>query len=90
MVTFITHIRTNDSGTRHEHITHVKFREPVDGKTECSVAQMVQWIESRKVNARVTDGQRTVDVLVVNANPKHIRTVADAKWTDNLLALPRF
>ena len=50
---------------------------------------MVDWIEKGGV-AKVTDGRNTVDVGVVNATPKYIRTHADGKPTDNLLYLPRY
>jgi hypothetical protein len=33
------------------------------------------------------DGKRA-NILVVDENPKYVRTVADGKWTNNLLALP--
>jgi hypothetical protein len=38
----------------------------------------------------VTDGKNTVAVLVVDSSPPYLRTYADGKWTDNLLALPKY
>jgi hypothetical protein len=88
---FITHIRMSNSGTSHEHITDVKWRNPEKGSVgENTLAGMVDWIENKKGIAKVTDGAVTVDVGVVNVSPKHIRTFANGRWTDNLLALPRF
>ncbi len=86
----ITHIRMGGTSA-HEHITDVKWRNPADGEVKSStVPQMVDWIENKKGVAKVTDGKRTVDVGVVDARPKYLRTYADGVWTDNLLALPRF
>lgn len=77
-------------GNRHEHIASVRWQDPGNGTADVSTREaMVAWI--RKGNrAFVTDGRNTVDVLVVNAHPPYLRTYADGKWTDNLLALPRF
>ena len=87
----ITQIHMNGAGNRHEHIASVKWRNPDTEKTGTStVAEMVDFIENQKGVAKVTDGHRTVDVGVVDAKPRYIRTHADGVWTDNLLALPRF
>ena len=87
---YITHIHLV-GGTQHEHIASVKWRNPGDGKTgESTREAMVIWIRDEKGDARVTDGVNQVQVGVVNAAPPYIRTHADGKWTDNLLALPRF
>jgi hypothetical protein len=88
---FITHVRLSSEGQRHEHIIEVKWRNPDDGKTGSNtVAEMVDWIENKKGKAKVTDGRNTVDVGVVDAKPKYLRTYADGVWTDNLLSLPRY
>jgi hypothetical protein len=88
---FITHIRMSNNGTRHEHITDVKWRDAsTRNADQSSIAEMVAWIENRRGVAKVTDGVNTVNVGVVNVPPKHLRTFADGRWTDNLLALPRF
>lgn len=80
-----------EGGYGHEHITSVQWRDPADGNTgQSSKAEMVDWIKHKKGDARVTDGVNTVQVGVVDASPPYIRTYADGKWTDNLLALPRF
>jgi len=36
------------------------------------------------------NGKGEVAVGVVNVEPPHLRTYADKKWTDNLIALPRY
>lgn len=78
-------------GTRHEHIAEVKWRNPDDNNIgKSSRAVMVDWIDNKKGVAKVTDGKNTVSVGVVDADPKYIRTHANGKWSDNLLALPRY
>ena len=80
-----------EGGCGHEHITSVRWRDPADGKTgQSSTAEMVSWIKDKNGDARVTDGANTVKVGVVDASPPYIRTHADGKWTDNLLALPTY
>lgn len=49
---------------------------------------MVVWIERGGV-AKVRS-TTDVAVAVVESAPKYLRTRANGKWTDNLLALPRF
>jgi hypothetical protein len=79
-----------EDGTGHEHIASVRWVEDGTSKTgESTRAGMVTYIEGGG-KAYVTDGQNTAWVGVVNATPKYIRTHADGKWTDNLLALPRY
>jgi hypothetical protein len=87
---YITNVHMSASGRGHEHIAEVKWRNPADENTGSNtVAEMVAWIEN-KGTAKVTDGRTTVDVGVVDAKPKHLRTHADGVWTDNLLSLPRY
>ncbi|ACL64663.1 conserved hypothetical protein [Anaeromyxobacter dehalogenans 2CP-1] len=79
-----------EGGERHEHIASVRWSNPADGKSDVSTrATMVDWIK-KGGDARVTDGRNEVQVGVVDANPPYLRTFADGKPTDNLLALPRF
>ncbi len=86
----ITAIRMSHQGHLHEHITDVRWQNTADNQTgTCSRAQMVEWLRAGN-HAYVTDGRRTVEVGVVDANPPFLRTHADGVWTDNLLALPRY
>lgn len=86
---YVTHIRLS-GGTGHEHITNVKWQDTSNNTSnQMTREQAVDWINHGN-RAYVTDGQRTVEVGVVKANPPYLRTHADGKWTDNLLALPRF
>lgn len=87
---FITEVHMS-GGTRHEHIAEVKWRNNANGESGKSTrAVMVDWIDNKKGEAKVTDGRNTVSVGVVRENPPYLRTHADGKWTDNLLALPRY
>lgn len=87
---FITAIRMS-GGNGHEHISDVTWKNPSTGKTgQNSRAEMVRWIKVEHGEAKVTDGRSTIEVGVVEASTPYLRTHADGKWTDNLLALPRF
>lgn len=79
-------------GTQHEHIAELKWKNTSDGKTGAtSRADLVAWLEPGSGNrAIVRDGQGCVDVGIVRATPPYVRTHADGRWTDNLLALPRY
>lgn len=87
---YITKVHMS-GGEKHEHIAKMKWRNPETGKEDESTRQeMVDFIEKKNGSAKVKDGSKDVDVLVVDASPKYVRTRADGKWTDNLLALPRY
>jgi Protein of unknown function (DUF3892) len=80
-------------GEGHEHIAEVRWRDPADGNTGASTRQvMVDWIENKGGDARVSDGTRDVQVGVVHPQygVPYLRTHADGVPTDNLLALPRY
>jgi pyruvate kinase len=91
MATRITHVHL-EGGNQHEHITAVKWRQDVGGNTgQSSKSQMVKYIEDGN-NVYVSDGQTraTVGVVKPKYGEPYLRTYADGKWTNNLLALPRF
>jgi len=77
-----------ENGEEHEHITKVKWQEGTNSNISTRAA-MIDWIK-KGGRAYVTDGYKTVEVLVVNSEPPYLRTYADGRWTNNLLALPRF
>ena len=80
-----------EGGQQHEHIASVQWRNPADNGTGQSMREaMVDWIQNKNGDARVNDGRNEVQVGVVKATPPYLRTHADGKWTDNLLALPRY
>ena len=75
----------------NEHIGAVRWRNPTSGTTgENSRESMVVWIRDKNGEARVAEGQGSVQVGVVDDDPPYLRTHADGRWTDNLLALPRY
>lgn len=78
-------------GTSHEHISGVRWVNPSTGKAgDSTTGDVVLWIEGGGT-ATVQDSQGSVAVGVVDAKPnRYLRTHADGRWTDNLLALPRF
>ena len=88
----ITHIR-QAGGTGHEHIAHLWWTNPASGKTgDNTRAQIVSWIEDKHGKAYVEDGlgnRADVGVVTPASGSKYLRTYADGRWTDNLLALPR-
>ena len=88
----ITAIRQS-GGTGHEHITHLWWINPATGQTgDNARAQIVNWIEDKSGKAYVEDSRgNRADVGVVTPayGQKYLRTHADGRWTDNLLALPR-
>lgn len=84
---YITRVRLA-GGNRHEHITHLEW---MDGaRTDVSTrAELVQWVKNGG-DARVRATPTDVKVVVVDATPPYLRTVANGTYTDNLLSLPRF
>lgn len=87
---YITHIRLSTNGKGHEHITHLRWRDPATNQVSHSTREdMVVFIRNNGV-VRVQDGRGEVAVQVVEASPPYVRTVADGRYTDNLLALPHF
>lgn len=89
----ITHIRMEPStGSTHEHIARLKWRNPSSTKTgENSRREIVDWLREDTTNHKAfVDGAGRAYVGVVDAQPPYLRTYADGKWTNNLLALPRF
>nr|WP_256258278.1 DUF3892 domain-containing protein [Burkholderia ubonensis] len=85
-------------GVRHEHVSQLWWVKCIDGRetTESGSSsrdQMVSFIE-KNGNASVwcpdRDPKRQGAWVHVNHNgsTKYVQTVADGRWTDNLLALP--
>jgi hypothetical protein len=88
---YITAIRL-EGGSRHQHIARVRWEQTDEpSKTgEDSRQEMVDWIRNQNGEAYVREADGVVSVLAVDASPPYLRTYADGKWTDNLLALPTF
>lgn len=86
----ITAVRAT-GGTTHEHITHLRWMNSANAEVGTSTKQaVVEWLRQPGARAFVTDGTTTVEVGVVEVTPPYVRTYADGRWTNNLLALPRF
>lgn len=89
MTVFITAVRLSpDNSNRHQHITHLKWRQGADIGT-FSRSGLVDWIRSGN-SAYVDASPRRVEILVVEDNPPYVRTAADGFYTNNLISLPRF
>jgi hypothetical protein len=80
-------------GTRHEHIVRLWWINPATSVTgDNTRAELVDWIENEGGKAYVEDGagnRADVGVVVPAYGAKYLRSYADGKWTNNLLALPR-
>ncbi|GAB3914455.1 DUF3892 domain-containing protein [Kibdelosporangium lantanae] len=79
-------------GQSHEHIVHLWYVDQATGlSSDDTRAHLVSWVEGGG-KAYVEDryGNRAdVGVVTPTVGAKYLRTYADGKWTDNLLALPR-
>lgn len=80
-------------GNTHQHIVRLWWINPSTGKTgENTRAALVEWIENQNGKAYVEDsgGHRVnVGVVTPSSGAKYLRTYADGRWTNNLLALPQ-
>jgi hypothetical protein len=80
-------------GTGHEHIVRLWWTNPATAASgDHSRAELVDWIENEGGKAYVEDGaghRADVGVVTPTYGAKYLRTYADGKWTNNLLALPR-
>ncbi len=81
----VTCINKRDRNSSHEGITHLG--NPNAG-WKWTRAQVIESIET-KTNTFFTlvNGNRANIRVVDGPNGKYVRTYADGKWTDNLLAL---
>ncbi len=77
-------------GTSHEHIDELRWLDCSNSTSKTfSTSSCVDWLRKGH-KAHVADANGAVEVQVVNANPPYVRTVADGRYTDNLLSLPRY
>jgi hypothetical protein len=81
-------------GERHEHIANVRWRQTSTGETGQSTRQaVVNWLQESKTNQAVVANNGAwvyVGVVTQGSGAPYLRTHADGKWSDNLLALPSF
>lgn len=85
----ITHIRKKDRMSAHEHITHAG----VPGSWYWTREQIIESIITKTNTFFVETNGNRANVGVVNpgdGRSPFIRTYADEKWNDNLLALPEY
>lgn len=87
--TRITHIRKKDRMSTHEHITHAGNPPSWYWTRE----DIIKSINNKTNTFYVLVGGNRSEVGVVNptdGRAPYIRTHADGKWNDNLLALPEY
>ena len=80
-------------GSEHKHVTNMVWMNGSTFKSGLNgTAEMVEFIENKSGDVKVSDGQTAVPVGVVHPTDgkPYIRTHKDGKWTDNLLALPHY
>jgi hypothetical protein len=86
--------RRMSGGNGHEHISEIRWRDDSDGSTGHSTrATMVTYVETNGNEAvYCTDaaGRKVWVQVGSNGSTRYIRTAANGKWADNLLALPLF
>ena len=87
----ITHVRYGSTPKTESTMVRYELRSDSDGSTgDNDKPSMVNWIENENGKAYVGTGSNRVNVGVVDANPKYLRTYADGKWTNNLSELLEF
>jgi hypothetical protein len=79
-------------GTQHQHISQVVW--VVEGSFKSGIStrsDIVKYIDEGN-SVMVSDGNTKVSVGVVRepGREPYLRSHADGKWTDNLLAMPRY
>lgn len=89
----ITHVRYQGWSKTHESIVRYQWRNDATGAVgDNDKPSMVSYIDDNKGSVYVQNGGSRVAVATVHPanSPAYLRTHADGKWTDNLLALPTF
>jgi hypothetical protein len=86
-------VQFDDSGViDHLHLCRVRWRKPETNEDgEASVDEIVELIRAHTL-VYVSDElfERSAIVRVVDATPPYIRAWARGRWSNDLLALPRF
>jgi hypothetical protein len=79
-----------DHENRHVAISNLGW-DGTGTKGNSTRLEMYDWIKHQKGEAYVRDGNGNtahVGTVETDRGTKYVRTYADGKWTDNLLALP--
>ncbi|WP_370551745.1 DUF3892 domain-containing protein [Chromobacterium sp. Rain0013] len=61
----------------------------LDDGTEIDMLEEVWFLTNPQNSLYVLEGGKEVELYVVNASPKYLKTYADGLLTNNLLSLPR-
>ena len=89
----VSSIHTEPSGSRdHVHITRLRYlQDGIGSEIEVSKVAMIELLKSSSDNiAYVSDKDGIAIVQVVNGLIPYLQTIRDGRYSDNLLALPRF
>ncbi|WP_017792821.1 DUF3892 domain-containing protein [Leucobacter salsicius] len=86
----ITHVRYGSLPRTEQTISHYQWRELNSAVTGSDDKQtLVNWLEKDN-RAFIRSGSQYVAVVVVNANPKCLRSLGDGQVINNLANLPEF
>jgi hypothetical protein len=90
---YVTAIRLSAGGSRPSHITRLWWDEVgTTAAGDWSVAEMVEWIDVKRGEAKVRNPYGT-DAVVRTVHPvgrpSYVQTKPDDTTADNLLSLPR-
>jgi hypothetical protein len=89
---WIVAVQFDDSGViDHRHLRRVRWRKSETSEGEASVDEIVELIRAQTL-VYVSDElfERSAIVRVVDGTPPYIRAWAPGRWSNDLLALPRF
>jgi hypothetical protein len=75
---------------QHEHIAAIRWLDSGNSTSKTmTTAKAVEWLRSGN-RLSVAGDTGPVEVRVVDGTPPYLRTVANGKYSDNLLALPTY
>jgi hypothetical protein len=78
-----------EGGENHEHIARVRWTNPQTGDIGQSTReQMIEYLRKPGTRAFVTDGERTANIRIVEAEPPYIRTHADGRLDQQPIGSP--
>jgi|GEM_PF-1361078 len=80
-----------EGGSEHHHISKVEYEDQETlEKIDISTVEMIKFIKESSCKVFVQVDEEKVEVHVINAEPKYLRTKANGIETDNLLNLETF